>query len=1131
MKKTKPKQAIPLPDCRNLLRIMKLVFVCLLLGTNIMWGALTYAQRTSLELNLDNVELEDVFDAIRRQSEFEFFYNNDQVNTSVKVSVRLKNADINEVLEQVLPDNYEYKINDRYILINKKKKENTIVASPIPQQTKKTIQGKVVDTSGEPIIGGNIVEKGTTNGVITDIDGRFTFSVNEGAILQVSYIGYVTREVSVRNQSNITITLSEDMQALDEVVIVGYGTQKKEVVTGAITTMKSEDISLSPSGNMASGLAGRLSGVIINTRNGEPGADGSTIRIRGQNSTVANDPLYVVDGIVREEEGGILSRFDPEDIESITVLKDASAAIYGSRAANGVILITTKRGKVGKPTFSVSYNHAFSQPTRVVKMANSASYATAQNLANEMRGIAPRWTEDEIQKFANGSDPLNYPNTNWYKAVQKDWSGQDKVNMQLSGGTENLAYLVSGGFLDQGSPYNNSSMKNRMYNIRSNIDAKINEYIKFTVDLFGKNTDRGLPYNGAASGGGMYSWVGLSAPTVHAVWPGTDYPTNRGWGNLNTLALSSGEAGHTKTTNWVFNGQSTIDISIPWVKGLSLKGSIAYDYSGQRHKQFEDVYYVYDYDQSSNTYEKIMGHTTAPQLTIEEKRTEYINGNVRINYLNTFADLHTVDAFVGFEQNESKFTSLNGKRTNFPTGVLEELNAGDANTQTNESKSHKTARQNYFGRLLYDYDHKYMLQFQFRYDGSHNFPSGNRFGFFPGISGGWTMTRENFMQNINWLSNLKIRGSWGKMGNDYLEQSFQYLTMYTLADGSVFNGTQYQGISQANAPNPYITWEKAETFDIGLETGFLNNRLTFEFDLFKTKRSDILTTRNASVPGFTGLTLPAENIGETENKGLEMMLGFRDNPTKDFSYSVSGNLTYARNKIIYIDETPMAEAYQKREGKPIGAELKYKAIGIYTDADIADPNVPKRAGTVAGDIKIWDANGDGEINSLDQIRQDLTNVPEIVYGLNISLSYKQFDLILGFQGQARAVFYLRQDWVNPATSNGGGNILQWWTEDTYTSDNPNGSKPRLGTAYGIGNTTFTQISAAFFKLKNAELGYNVPKDVSSKVGLQRARVYVSGSNLFSIDKTRKFGIDPEAANGGWDLNPMRLINLGINVSF
>lgn len=1117
--------ALLLSNFKHIFRVMKLTFLFILLCISSVLANPANSQTTKVNISAENTQVKDVISQIEAQTDYLFVYNYENVDLSHKVSLNASNVSVAEVLKIIFKNSdVRYAVEGNNILLIK----NTAQEQ---QQNGKKITGKVTDANGEAIIGANIAERGTTNGTITDKDGNYVLNVSPSSVIIVSYIGYVTQQYPIQNKASLNVVLKEDLQALEEVVVVGYGTQKKEVVTGAITTLKSEDISLSPSANLASGLAGRLSGVIINTRNGEPGADESTIRIRGQNSMVSNDPLYVIDGVVRTEEGGILSRFDPEDIESITVLKDASAAIYGSRAANGVILITTKRGKIGKPTISVSYNHSFTQPTRVVKMANSASYATAQNLANDIRGLSPRWEADEIEKFADGSDPLHYPNTNWYEAVQNNWSSQDKANLQLSGGVENLSYLVSAGFLDQGSPYRESSMKNRMYNIRSNIDAKINDYIKLTVDLFGKNTDRTLPYNGQASGNGMYSWIGLSAPTGHAYWPGTNYPSNQGWGNYNPLVLSSGAAGTTKSRTWVFNGQSTIDISLPWVEGLSVKGSIAYDYFGQHFKQFEDVYHVYNYDEGSNTYEKLIGHTTAPQLKIEEKRTEYINGNVRVNYLNTFADVHTVDAFVGFEQNQTKNTALEGKRTNFPTGALGELNAGDANTQTNQSSSGKTARQNYFGRVLYDYDHRYMLQFQFRYDGSHNFPSGERFGFFPGISGGWTISKEQFMRDITWISNLKARGSWGKMGNDYLKDSFQYLTMYTLAGGSVFNGTQYQGISQANVPNPYITWEKAETYDIGLETAFLNNRLTFEFDWFKTQRSDILTKRNASIPSFTGLTLPDENIGETENKGVEFMLGFRDNPTNDFSYSVSGNLTYARNKVIFKDETPMAEAYQKEEGKPIAAALKYEAIGIYSEADIANPKVPKRAGTVAGDIKIRDANNDGEINSLDQIRQDLTNIPDITYGININLSWKQFDLALGFQGQARAVFYLREDWVNPSTSAGGANILQWWTEDTMTPDNPNGSKPRLGTAYGIGGTTFTQISANFLKLKNAEIGYTLPRDVIAKIGLERARVYVSGSNLFSIDHMGKFGIDPEVANGGWDLNPMRLINLGINVSF
>lgn len=1117
-------------ELKRFSRIMKISYVLLLITMLPVKAVNVLSQNVIVHIPKSDITLEELISSVENQTNYLFLYSEKEIDLKQTVNVSTVEKPVSEVLNQAFSGtDIAYSFNEDYISLRKKSGLSDRIH--INLQSRKQVTGLVIDDLGEPVIGANVIEKGTTNGITTDANGRFSLSTDENAVLQVSYIGYVTREIPVRDQSNFTITLSEDLWDLGEVIVVGYGTQKKEIVTGAITSLKSEDVSLSPSANVAAGLAGRLSGVIINTRNGEPGADESTIRIRGQNSFVSNDPLYVVDGIVRSEEGGILSRFDPEDIESITVLKDASAAIYGSRAANGVILITTKRGKKGNPTISLSYNHAFTQPTRVVKMASSASYAQAQNLANEIRGIAPRWTEEDIRKFADGSDPLHYPNTNWYKAVQKDWSRQDKANLQLAGGSDKFTYLVSAGLLDQGTPFNEGAMKNRMFNIRSNIDARVNDYIKVTFDVFGKNTDRVLPYNGVASGNGMYSWVGLSAPTAHAVWPGTDYPTNQGWGNLNTLALSSGDAGTTKLNTWIFNGQSIVDISLPWVKGLSVKGSMAYDYFGKAEKQFTDVYYVYDYDEAANTYTKIKGHIGTPELNIVEMRTEYMTGNVRINYVNTFADVHTVDAFAGFEQNQSKSTTLTGQRRNFPTSALPELNAGDANTQTNGGASGKTARQNYIGRLLYDYDQKYMLQFQFRYDGSQNFPQDKRFGFFPGVSGGWTISRESFMQDMTWLNFLKVRGSWGQMGNDYLGNSFQYMTMYTLANGSVFNGTQYQGISQANTPNPNITWETAETYDMGLEAGFSKNRLTFEFDWFKTQRSSILAKRNASIPAFTGFSLPDENIGEVENKGIELMLGFRDHPGKDFSYSVSGNITYARNKIVYMDETPMAEAYQKREGKPIGADLRYKATGIYSQADIADPGVPKRAGSVAGDIKIWDANGDGEINSLDAIRQDRTNIPDITYGFNVNLGWKQFDLVLGFQGQARAVFYLRQDWVNPSTSAGGANILQWWTEDTMTPDNPNGTKPRLGTAYGIGGTTFTQISADFFKLKNAEIGYTIPNEVSSRVSIEKARVYVSGTNLFSIDDTREFGIDPEVANGGWDLNPMRLINLGINISF
>lgn len=1115
---------IPIP--KFLLLTMRITIFLFVLGVLQTYAVGLYAQGSRLTIHEKEIELEELFKTIEKQSDFYFFYNDDQIEKHTKVQVDAEDQTVTEILDAVLSSTgIHYQINDKAIILNKR-------SNLVSKQQTRRISGTVTDENGEPVIAANVIEKGTTNGSITDMEGRFSIQVSEPATLLISYIGYTNQEIQVAGRNNLQIVLKEDQTSLEEVVIVGYGVQKKEVVTGAITTIKSADIALSPTGNMASGLAGRLSGVIINTRSGEAGNEETSFLIRGRSSfqTDNNEPLYVIDGIARSEEGGILSRLDPEDIESITILKDASAAIYGARAANGVVLVTTKRGTEGKkPTITITYNHSFTQPTRMVKMADSYSYARAQNMANEVRGLPTVWTDEELRKFADGSDPLHYPNTNWYKATQKAWSNQYKANIQLSGGSQQVQYLVSGGLLDQSTPYKNGAMKNSMYNIRSNIDAKVNKHIKVTFDLFGKHTKRILPRNGSANNFGIYSHIGLSAPTQHAYWPGTDYP-GPGWGNDNVLTYTSGEAGYINSPNWVFNGQTSIDINLPWVKGLSVKGSLAYDYFAQQWKQYQNVNYVYNYDEGTDTYSKYKASVDAPSLYIEEKRNENITGNVRMNYLNTFADAHTIDAFVGFEQNTYNESILKGRRTNFPTSVLEELDAGDPGTMESNGGSSKTARQNYFGRILYDYESKYMLQFQFRYDGSQNFPKGRRFGFFPGASAGWTISKERFMQDISWLDNLKIRGSWGKMGYDIVD-AFQYMSMYTLEGGAVFNGMQSQGIALATVPNPNITWEIAATTDIGFDTRFLRDRLTFEFDWFRTKRSNILTARNASVPDFTGLELPDENIGKAENKGIEMMLGFRDRLNKDFHYSVSGNFTFARSKVIYMDEVPQAEDYQREEGRPIGSSLRYKATGIYTEADMADPNVPKRPGAVAGDIKVWDANGDGEINSLDRIRQDLTNVPQIMYGLNINLSWKQFDLMLGFQGQARVIYTLREDWVNPSTANGGGNILQWWTEDTYTADNPDGKKPRLGTSLGIGGTTFTQLSAAFFKLKNAELGYNLPKNALAKLGLERARIYLSGTNLFSFDDLRKFGVDPEAANGGWDLNPMRIVNVGVNVSF
>lgn len=1082
----------------------------------------------SVSLSNTRITLRTAFAEIEKQTNMSVDYNREVIDIRKTVTIPAKSGSVTDIMTALLQGTgCTYTI-----------KENHIVISAIPvtaqQGTKRTVTGTITDERGDPVIGANVIEKGTLNGVVTDIYGKFSLSVDNNATLQISYIGYMGQEINVGNKNNLQISLREDSQTLSEVVIVGYGTQKKEVVTGAITTVKASDIAVSPSSDVAAGLAGRLPGVIINTRSGEVGNEGTSIFVRGKSTYgKGTEPLYVVDGIARTEEDGLLSRMDPNDIESISVLKDASAAIYGSRAANGVILITTKRGREGqKPTINVTYNHSFAQPTRIVKMADAATYANAHNWANIAKGLDPTYTAEEIQKFADGSDPLNYPNTDWYRTVQKSWTHQDKANLSLRGGNEKVQYFLSGGFLHQGTPFNDGFTSNKQLNIRSNVDAKVNDYIKISLDLSAKKLNRVLPRDGSVNGGSMYSHVALNLPTILAKYPGTNLPAPARDGD-NPLVQTSGEAGETTTDRWLLNSQANITIDIPWVKGLSLAGSVAYDFYQQKYKQFKDVAYVYNYNQTTNEYTKVMVPTvSSPSLNVEEKRSESTTGNIRANYQNTFLDVHSINAFVGFEINEVKNSMLSGYRGNFPSGIIPELPFGDSETQTNNGSFSETARINYFGRVLYDYDSRYMLQFQFRYDGSQNFPPGKRYGFFPGVSAGWTISKEKFMSNINWLDNLKLRASWGQMGNDAID-AYQYLVLYGLSEGAVFNGSQAAGLGKKSTPNPNITWEVSNSYDIGLESRLFENQLTFEFDWFKSRRTNILAKRNASIPSFTGINLPDENIGIAENQGIEFIIGHNRQVNKDFSYSVSGNFTYAKNKVVFSDEAPMSEDYQKSEGHPIGSSLRYKAIGIYSQAEIDDPTVAKRPGTMAGDIKIWDANGDGEINSLDRIRQDLTDIPQIVYGLNLSASWKQFDISLMFQGQARVINTINDAWVDPSAG-GAGNIMKWWTEDMWTPENPNGTKPRLGTPNRIGGTTFTNISAAFFKLKNAEIGYTLPTSFRSKLGLDQARVYISGTNLFSIDKLGKMGIDPESTGGGyggWALNPQRLINLGINISF
>ena len=1121
---------------RKTFLIMRIVLIVLLVSMMQSFASKTYSQNTIVSITEKNTNLEDVLLEIETKTNYRFAYNKNEIKLNKKVSIDAKDTKLEVVLDELFKnDDIDFEVVGRQIVLTK---VNTAKVATSSQQN--TITGIITDSSGEPIPGVTVAVKGTTNGIITDFNGVYTLSnLSENAVLIVSFVGMKSQEITVGSKAQIDIVMQDETIGLDEVIAIGYGTQKKETVTGAITQVSTEDVAMSPVTKLTDGLAGRVSGVIINQRGGEPGRTNTEIFIRGRSSVEAPDndgdgqpdynstaPLYVIDGIARDYNG--LDRLDPNEIESITILKDASAAIYGSRAANGVILITTKRGAIGKPSIKFSYNHGLSQPTRIENLANAVQYAGAWNLVNQTKGQPAKYTDAEIQKFSDGSDPINYPNTNWNDVIYKNWNNQDKANLSVQGGSESVKYFISSGYLQQSSPFDEGFGHNKQFNVRSNIDATITENLTVSLDISGRLDD-------ILSGDIDYPHISLGYPYVNAFWPGTNYYTNARTGNNVALMTREKEYGYTATDRGVFTSSLSATYKVPGIDGLSLTGTFAYDYNKNYEKDYTGVTYIYNYDAVTGEYEKQRNsNSSSPTLDVSFDQGRSQTANLRMAYAKTFNEVHNFDAFIGYEQNTTHVDNLSAGRSQFLSSALHELFAGtaDKNYQSNDGSAFETARQNYFGRIQYDYAKKYMIQFQLRRDGSQNFASEKRWGWFPGVSAGWTITQEPFMQGVKGLDFLKLRGSWGKLGNDKVS-AFQYLTAYTYGSNYVFGGTTAQGLEQSGVPNPNITWEIAETTDLGLEARLWGGKLGMDIDVFKTRRSNILATRNASVPLYTGLELPDENIGIVENKGIELMLTNRGKIGGDLNYSIAGNFTYVRNEVIYMDEPAQQEAYQAETGKPIGAPLLYEVTGIFKDdAELA--SYPSRPGSIPGDFKILDANNDGAINSLDRIRQDLTSSPEIVFGLNTSLEYKQFELSLSFQGQARVRISALS--AIPYDPSSWGNFNAWLLEDGWSFDNTEATNPRpgLGFATGWNNTTFQHRNGAFVRLKNAEFAYNLPKSTIQDLGISACRVYISGYNLFVLDgaNLKDIGVDPEVSYGfARPVQPERIINLGFTLTF
>lgn len=987
------------------------------------------------------------------------------------------------------------------------------VPSLLWAQNAREIRGTVVGPDNIPLQGVNVLVKGTPRGTTTDAAGKFAIQVQNNDILVFSFASHETQEHRVGDKASIDVTLSKGVSDLDQVVVVGYGEKKKATVTGSVVTVRGRDLQRSPVVNLSNSLAGQLPGLIATNRSGEPGKDGADILIRGRNTTGNNAPLVLVDNAEYPD----WQRLNANDIESISVLKDASAAIYGARAANGVILITTRRGTIGKPTISYSFNQGISTPTRVPKMASSYQWGEYYNDYLTQLGQPKRYTDEELEKFRTGSDPVNYPNVDWYKEVLREAVPQSQHNLNIRGGTESVKYSVSGSYGHQTGIFEGGNTDYKVYTLRSNIDFKVNEYIKAGVEL---NT---IVDNGNYPPADLTWRFQLipAFPYLPVRWP-NGLPTP-GFVNANPLVISSAEAGNFNNRNTRLQARGNFEVIIPWVKGLGVEGFVVYNNGTTGQKNWSKPAYVYTYNAQTDVYTPVAAFNspTAPTLTQIYGTTRSNLFNLRVKYIRQFGD-HNVNVFVAGEQQESFSNNISAGRVNFPTPAIDELFAGNATNQTASGSSSETARQNVFGRFNYDYKEKYLLDFNFRYDGSANFPPGKRYGFFPGASVGWRISQEKFiMDKLPFIKELKIRLSYGEIGNDQVP-AFQYLSTYSFSGGYSFGQTPtlQQGLVAGVSPNPNITWEKQKMQNLAVDASLWNGLLDFTVEVFKQRRENILASRGLAVPAFAAISLPNENFGVVENKGFEAILSTRKT-ISDFTYRVSANVAYNRNKIIDIAESPNVPDWQKQTGRILGATRVYNVIGMFRTQQQFD-SYPHMLDAKLGDLIYEDVNKDGAINASDQILVNKSNIPEITFGAQVSLQWKNLSLWANFAGQDNAwTFYTITGRVN-------SNSLEDVIVNRWRPGSTDSKYPRLLTT-GQQTSTFWLKDAQFVRLKTLEIGYDLPRQWLQKLKINSLRVYVNGNNLFTIDKLKWF--DPEGIATFGDFYPQsKVYNFGFNIT-
>ena len=1072
---------------KHLFRIMRITYMLLFAAIFCLHAENAISQKITLQG--DNLSVKDYLNTIEKQTDYLFIYDAG-VNVNKRISVNMVGKSIKEVLDNLstqLGLNYSQK--GSYIVLSSYKAKET--SAPVIAQQKKTITGVVTDDLGEPIIGANVIEKGTTNGIITDIDGKFTLEVAPGAVVQVSYIGYNTQEVKVGNQSTLAIQLVEDTQALSEVVVVGYGVQRKVTTTGAVTKLEGDEINKMTVVNATKALQGLSPGITVVDRGGAPGSDDPEIYLRGVGTTGNAKPLVLVDGIEMS-----LSQIPSSEIENISVLKDAaSASIYGSRAAHGVILVTTKRGKEGKVKLSYDGTIGFQDRAVRAEQVSAREYMTMVNEALVNSGGSIKYSEDDILATERGDDPYNHSYLNWANEVYKPtYITQHTLN--LTGGSEVGRYLVSFDYLDQPGLVKNTEYQR--YSYRVNTDLNIGKMLKVSSDVTYRHVDRLWP----ESLGSVQYDVWSMQPTSPVRYENGDYRLDKQ--NRNAISLMDLDVvGEDRYNMDVVYGQVKADFEP--IKDLVFTGMASLNGSWDSVK-----------DSRNNSY----------QMTLR----------FLANYKKRFGDNHDLALLYGMEQISYRNYYSMAQRKDLISDALPDVSLGSAGSQFAEGYPTKWGINSFFGRVNYGFKDKYLFEANIRTDGSSRFAKGHKWGVFPSFSAAWRISEEGFMKNLGFVDNLKLRASWGQTGNERID-AFMYLPQYNTSN-VVMNGSLVSAVYQKKMANPDVTWETVEQTNIGLDFGFLNNTIYGELDWYSKDTKDILLA--LGIPHFIGLDAPEQNAGVVRNSGVEAMVGFRKT-FGEFTFNTSFNLAYNKNEWIDRggDDKNISGYNIQTIGSPLNAFYIYQADGLIANEQELEEYRAKyksdprgMSDLHAGDVKLVDTNNDGTIDPDDR-QIFASNIPKFTYGWNISGEYKGFDLSLLFQGSSGANRMMYGEWIEGPSYEAftGVHFRDRWTEE---NQNGNAEMPRLEAANNRNASTYNSFflkKTNYLRLKNAQLGYTFSKGITDKLRITKLRLYVSGSNLLTFSSLYQ-GLDPEGKSDRInDFPPLKIVNFGVNIIF